>query len=308
MSIQLSAIIRGLGRADNEDGLVRMLASLAIASREFIGIADLEGNALFVNDAGRRLVGLPDMDAVHSTRIIDYFTPDAQARVEQEALPAVRETGYWEGELNFRNFATGATIPVLYNIFPIHDSSGETVAYGTVTRDLTASKIADHHLRSLASIVESSDDAIASKTLEGIVTSWNKGAERIFGYTDSEMIGRSITTLIPEDRQDEEVEILGRIRRGERIDHFETIRRRKDGTSIVVSLTISPVKDADGRIIGASKIARDITEQKQYQEQIATLAREAEHRSTNLLASVHAVVKLSHADSAEGLKAAIGFS
>ncbi len=301
---QFSAIVRGLSNS-GDDGLVRMMASLVDASHEFIGIADLEGNALFVNDAGRRLVGLPDMDAVHPTRIIDFFAPDEQARIRQEIMPAVRETGFWEGELNFRNFATGETIPVLYNIFPVRDSSGETVAYGTVTRDLSESKIAEQHLHSLASIVESSDDAIASKTLDGIVTSWNKGAERIFGYTASEMVGQSITMVIPEDRQDEETEILGRIRRGERVDHFETLRRRKDGGTLVVSLTISPVKDADGKIIGASKIARDITEQRRNQEQIATLAREAEHRSTNLLASVLAVVNLSHADSAEGLKAAI---
>jgi PAS domain S-box-containing protein len=128
-------------------------------------------------------------------------------------------------------------------------------------------------LRSLASIVESSDDAIVSKNLDGIITSWNNGAERVFGYTAEEAIGHPITIVIPEDRQDEERNILTRIRRGERIDHFETIRRRKNGSLIVVSLTVSPVKNAEGRIVGASKIARDITAQKRSQEQIATLAK-----------------------------------
>jgi len=163
----------------------------------------------------------------------------------------------------------------------------------------------EKRLRRLASIVESSDDAIVSKNLDGTITSWNRGAERIFGYTAEEAIGQPITIVIPNERQDEERAILSRIRRGERIDHFETIRQRKHGSLIVVSLTVSPVKNAEGKIIGASKIARDITEQKRLQEQIATLAREAEHRSKNLLATVQATVQLSQADTPEGLKRAI---
>ncbi|WP_229168373.1 PAS domain S-box protein [Bradyrhizobium altum] len=157
----------------------------------------------------------------------------------------------------------------------------------------------------LASIVESSDDVIVSKNLDGIITSWNKGAERIFGYSASEAIGRPITLVIPEDRLSEEREILTRIRRGERIDHFETVRRRKDGSSIVVSLTVSPVRDAHGNIVGASKIARDITEQKRAQEQIGILAREAEHRSKNILSNVQAIINLSQSDTSEGLKEVI---
>ena len=130
------------------------------------------------------------------------------------------------------------------------------------------------------------------------------GAERIFGYC-RRGIGQPITIVIPQDRQDEERTILTRIRRGERIDHFETIRQRKHGSLIVVSLTVSPVKNAEGKIVGASKSARDITEQKRTQEQIATLAREAEHRSKNLLATVQATVNLSRSDTPEGLKQAI---
>jgi PAS domain S-box-containing protein len=120
----------------------------------------------------------------------------------------------------------------------------------------------------LAAIIESSDDAIVSKTLEGVITSWNHGAERIFGWTAEEVIGKPITVIIPEDRLDEEPEILRRIGSGDRVDHFETIRQRKDGTLINVSVTISPVRGPDGRIIGASKIARDITAQKRYQQEL----------------------------------------
>ncbi|HKX32444.1 MAG TPA: GAF domain-containing protein [Blastocatellia bacterium] len=122
------------------------------------------------------------------------------------------------------------------------------------------SQLAQETQSRLAAIVESSDDAIISKTLEGRITSWNKGAERIFGYTAEEAIGQSITMLIPPDRLSEEEGILGKLQQGERIDHFETVRVKKNGTQIDVSLTISPVKDAVGRIIGASKIARDLTE------------------------------------------------
>ena len=119
----------------------------------------------------------------------------------------------------------------------------------------------------LTAIVDSSDDAIISKDLNGIIKSWNRSAERLFGYTAAEAIGQSVATLlIPADRQEEEPEILSRLRRrGERVDHFETKRKRKDGTLLDISLTISPVKDPKGNIVGASKIARNITERLQAQ-------------------------------------------
>jgi PAS domain S-box-containing protein len=175
------------------------------------------------------------------------------------------------------------------------------------TRDITELKEADHAGRLLASIVETSQDAIVSKDLTGIVTSWNRGAEQIFGYTADEMIGRSITTLIPPDRHDEEPEILERVRRGERIDHYETIRQRKDGGLVDISLTVSPVKDAAGKVVGASKIAREISERKQAQARQQLLAREIKHRTKNLFAVVLAVVSRSFVgkDSVEDAKAAV---
>jgi PAS domain S-box-containing protein len=131
----------------------------------------------------------------------------------------------------------------------------------------------------LAAIVESSDDAIVSKTLEGIITSWNKGAERLFGYTAAEAIGRPIHMLVPADRAEEEPSILARLRRGERVDHFETVRVRKDGTHIDVSVTISPIRDHTGTVVGASKIARDVTYQKTYQRELRRAKEAAEQAS-----------------------------
>src|SRR5690606_27131850 len=135
----------------------------------------------------------------------------------------------------------------------------------------------------LTEIVASCDDAIISKNLDGIFMTWNRAAERIFGYTPEEVIGQPATILIPPERLNEEPYILERIRQGQRVEHYETVRLRKDGERIDISLTVSPVKNAAGKIIGVSKIARDITERKRHEERIVILAREAEHRTKNVL-------------------------
>lgn len=160
----------------------------------------------------------------------------------------------------------------------------------------------------LAAIVESSDDAIISKSLHGIITTWNLSAERLFGYSADEAVGRPITIIIPEDRLDEEPAILARIKAGERVDHFETIRRRKDGTLIDISLTISPFRGSDGKIIGASKIARDISDRKRAVEHQDVLLREMHHRVKNLFAITGSIITLAArtagtpAELAEGMK------
>ncbi len=144
----------------------------------------------------------------------------------------------------------------------------------------------------LAAIIESSEDAIISKSLQGVITTWNRGAERLFGYSAAEAVGKSITILIPEERLDEEPSILARIHAGERVDHFETIRRRKDGTFFDISLTISPIRNNDGRIIGASKIARDISDRKRAAERQDLLLREMHHRVKNLFAITGSIITL----------------
>jgi PAS domain S-box-containing protein len=157
----------------------------------------------------------------------------------------------------------------------------------------------------VSSIVETSNDAIISKDLDGIIKSWNRGAERIFGYSAEEIVGRPVTILIPPERQDEEPLILERIRRGEHVPHYDTVRQAKDGRRVDISLTVSPIRNAKGEIVGASKVARDITERKRAEAQIATLAGEAEHRVKNILAMVQATVRMSESVTADGLKRAI---
>ena len=159
-----------------------------------------------------------------------------------------------------RPLVTGKRELDLY-AFRVDDGTHRRVA--VLFKDITAQKQAAEASLRLAAIVESSDDAIVSKTLDGIVTSWNAAAERIFGYRAEEMIGQSILRLLPQERHAEEDMILARLRRGERVDHFETVRQTKDGRLLDVSVTISPIRDEQGRISGASKIARNITERKQ---------------------------------------------
>jgi PAS domain S-box-containing protein len=171
--------------------------------------------------------------------------------------------------------------------------------------DLIESKQAQAAAQQLAAIVESSDDAIITKDLSDNITSWNKGAERIFGYLAEEAIGKHITIVIPPGYRDEEDKIIERIRRGQRVEHYETVRQRKHGSLIDISLTVSPIKNQQGKIVGASKIARDISGRKRAEAQIVTLAREAEHRTKNILANVQATVHLSRSETPEGLKRSI---
>src|SRR6185437_15546005 len=152
----------------------------------------------------------------------------------------------------------------------LKDESGKPVRVAGINIDVTERKTAELARQRLAAIVESSDDAIISKDLNGIITSWNRQAERLFGYTEKEMIGRSILTLIPPELHADEDMILSKIRSGEKIDHFETVRIAKSGERIDVSLSISPVRDEHGTIVGAAKIARDIRESKKIERSLRT--------------------------------------
>ena len=278
-------------------------ANLLTLSHEPMLAWRLDGPIEFWNTGAERLYGFVSDEAVgrSSHDLLQTKFPAEFSEVHSQ----LQNEHYWSGEL--RHICKGGREVIV-------DSRMQLLDDGTVlevNRDITerkqleaAIRESEPRMRFLASTVENSDDAIVSKSLDGIITSWSKGAERVFGYAAEEAIGQPITIVIPKDRQNEEREILTHIRRGEGV-HFETVRQRKQGGLIAVSITVSPVKNAEGKIIGASKIARDITEQKRNQEQIVTLAREAEHRSKNLLAIVQAAVHLSQSDTPQGLKSAI---
>ena len=172
---------------------------------------------------------------------------------------------------------------------PLYDEQGVLIGAVNLLVDVTGQRRAEADAGRLAAIVESSTDAIISKTLDGVVTSWNDGATQIFGYEASEMVGQHIIRLIPPELHDEEREILSRLRRGVRIEHYETTRLAKDGRRIAISLSVSPIQDGSGRRIGAAKVARDITQRKQAEETQQLLLGELNHRVKNTLATVQSI-------------------
>ena len=207
-----------------------------------------------------------------STRL---FTTDGAPLAHEQCFMALA----LRNEVSYRGVEAvierpdGRRVTILAHINPIHDDEGRLLGAVNVLLDISERKLAEQAPARLAAIVESSDDAIVSKDLSGIIRSWNRAAQEIFGFTPEEAIGRPITMIIPKERLEEEADILARLRRGERIDHFETVRQRKDGTPIHVSLTVSPIKDSNGNVVGASKIARDITGHKRAQEALVEQAR-----------------------------------
>lgn len=236
------------------------LSAIADSSDDMISVQDKHHVIRTWNLSAERILGYKAEEIVGQPCIV-LVAPEFHAD-ETEILARIMR-----GE-KVSHFETvwvcksGARIEVSVTISPVRTPGGEIIGSSKVARDIGDRKRGARADSLLAAIVSSSDDAIVSKNLQGIITSWNEGARRIFGYTAEEIVGRSVLTLVPAERKDEEPKILERLRRGERIDHFETVRVRKNGEHFPVSLTISPVKDQDGRIIGASKIARDITEVK----------------------------------------------
>jgi PAS domain S-box-containing protein len=202
----------------------------------------------------------------------------------------------------------GVRVPFLAYSTPLRDAAGEVAGAVNMLVDITERKRAEELAERLAAIVESSDDAIIGKTIQGIITSWNDGAQRLFGYEAEEIVGKSILTLVPDDRHEEEADILSRLQRGEHIQHYETLRRRKDGSLVWVSLTISPIRNGEGKIVGASKIARDMTERRRADEHRKTLMDELNHRVKNTLAVIQSIASqtLGHASSLDEARIAFG--
>jgi PAS domain S-box-containing protein len=235
-------------------------------SQDVFCILGFDGYFKDLNPAWQKTLGYTKAQLL-ATPFIEFIHPDDQAATLAEAEKVsvgkslvAFENRYHCKDGSYRWFQWSAT-PVIE----------DRVMYG-VARDVTERKQEEAAIIRLAAIVESSDDAIVGKDLHGIITSWNKGAEKTFGYSAAEMVGSSIMRLIPADRQEEEGRILEKIGRGENMQHFETIRQAKDGRLIDVSVTVSPIKDSTGKVVGASKVARDITERKAAQKKATWLA------------------------------------
>ncbi|HZS04313.1 MAG TPA: PAS domain S-box protein [Blastocatellia bacterium] len=244
----------------------RELAAIIESSDDAIIGQTLDGLITSWNKGAERIYGYTAAEVLGQPVSI-LTLPDRPDEIPM-ILERLRRGERIEHYETLRRRKDGTLIDVSLTISPIRDGEGQIIGASKIARDITEHKRADAVKWRLSAIVESSDDAIVAKTLEGVITNWNRGAERIFGYTEAEAVGQKIYLLIPPDRHHEEEEILAKLRRGERIEHYETVRRRKDGTLIDVSLTISPIRDAAGQIIGASKIARDITRQKRAARQL----------------------------------------
>ena len=259
-------------------------------------VTDATGLITYYNEAAAALWGRrPELGTNQWCGSWKLFWPDGRPMAHDECPMALtlREKRPVRGMEAIAERPDGTRAPFMPYPTLIYDGSGALTGAINMLVDIADRKRADAHAQRLASIVESSDDAIVSKDLNGIIASWNSGAQRVFGYTAEEMIGRPVTVLMPPERENEEPGILERIRRGERIDHYETVRQRKDGSLIDVSLTVSPVRDSAGEIIGASKVARDITERRRARDQQQLLLREMDHRIKNLFALASGVVSLS---------------
>ncbi len=220
-----------------------------------------EGTIFWVNGAGLELLGCREAECVGHA-IEDFYFDSSDARESLDRLLAGKSLRNHAAALRRRD---GSVRYVRVAANALWDA-GRLIHSRWFIRDVTHERLSEGARAHLAAIVEFSDDAIISKTLQGIVRSWNRAAERLFGYSAEEAVGQNITLIIPAERTEEETDILRKLRRGERVEHFETVRVAKDGRHIDVALTISPIRDGNGVVIGASKVARDITEKKAYEE------------------------------------------
>ncbi len=255
---------------------------------------DAQGLVTFMNPIAEKLTGWTQQEALghplqHCFKIHNELTQQPIDDPVAKVLHEGRIVGL--GNHAMLVSKTGQEIPIDDSAAPIRDTAGDMVGTILVFRDVSKHHAAELGMRRLAAIVEGSEDAIIGKDLRGVITNWNKGAERIFGYAAADVVGQNITILIPPDRLEEEQEILARLQRGQRIEPFETIRQTRDGQQIHVFLTISPITDAEGRVVGVSKTARDITKRKRAEEAL----RESNARNTAILESaIDAIIVIDH--------------
>lgn len=251
-----------------------------------------DGRITYFNHAAAELWGMePEIGKSEYCGSWRLYWPDGRSMPHDECpmALALKEERANRGMEAVLERPDGIRVPFIAYPTPLYDIAGNLTGAVNMLVDITDRKRGELAAQRLVAIVENSDDAIISKDLNGIITSWNAGAERLFGYAAEEAIGDPVTMLVPQEHLDEEPAILERIRRGDRVEHYETVRRRKDGSLVDISLSVSPIRSLDGRIVGASKIARDITERKCQQEQQALLQREMKHRIKNTIATVQSI-------------------
>jgi len=244
------------------------LAAIVESSDDAIISKDLNGIVSSWNKGAERIFGYTAAEM--TGRPITTIIPPELQGDELMILAKIRAGERIDHFQTVRLHKDGSRIQISLTVSPIRDLHGNITGAAKIARNITPQKEAEQTARQLAAIVESAEDAIYSKNLNGIITSWNRGAERIFGYTQEEILGRPSSLIIPQELQADEFALLGKIQAGKRIDHFQTVRINKRGDRIHVSLTVSPMKDEHGRIIGAAKIARDITQQKKLEAALHT--------------------------------------
>jgi PAS domain S-box-containing protein len=261
-----------------DDSLVQArLAAIVSSSDDIIISKTLDGTITSWNPAAERIFGWTSAEAIG--RHITLIIPEERRTEEDDVLARIGRGERVEHFETVRITKDRRLVDVSITVSPVKDGTGRIVGASKIGRDISERRRNEAVQARLAALIESSDDIIISKTLDGTITSWNPAAQRIFGWTSAEAVGRHITLIIPEERRTEEHDVLARIRRGERVEHFETVRITKDRRLVDVSITVSPVKDGAGRIVGASKIARDITDRRRDERERATLlAREQEAR------------------------------
>ncbi len=281
---------------DDAQTTKRYLAAIVDSSDDAIISKTLDGIITSWNAAAERIFGYSAEEAIGQH--ISLIIPKSRLDEEYIIIGKVRAGQRIEHFETMRCARDGTLVDVSLTISPIHDDDGNVIGASNVARDIRVARSAERTSAYLAAIVESSDDVIVSKNLDGIITSWNAAAQRVFGYTPEEAIGKHITLIIPPDKIEEEYGILAKVKAGQRVDHFETVRRAKDGSLVDLSVTVSPILDSRSRIIGASKVARDIGERKR----IEALLDESNRRRDEFMANMshelrtplNAVIGLAH--------------